>query len=688
MRSSWASSWAGSAVTAVTSGRPSVSVPVLSRTTVSIRPAASSASPPRTRIPASAPRPVPTMIAVGVASPIAHGHAMITTPMNAVSARVSRGSGPSAYQATNVSAARTRTAGTNTSLMRSARCWIGALDPWARWTSSTIRARAVSRPTRVARMTNEPVVLSVAPMTSSPGRLVDGSGSPVSIDSSTAETPSTTMPSTGTRSPGRTRSRSPGTTSASSTSASTPSRIRRAVDRLEADQPPDRGRGAALGPGLEPSPEEHEAEDDRRRVEVADGLDARRHHDLRPQRHEHGVGPRRGRADGDQRVHRRAAVPPRPPRSAVEALAGPQLDERRRQQDQAVRRLHRDRALGRREHDGHEREGRADRDRGLDERPPLRPIALRVLGGELGVEAGRRVSIRPARRPPGGRRSPPTRRPGPARRDPRPPDPRPPWRAPWPGSPRLSATPGVRDRKRSIRFTHEAHVMPSMGRTISMGVVESSVRAVVILPGSIPAGLRWTHARPPAARRNVRRRPVGPGPDRRRPGRRRRGRVARDGRGVRRRPGAARLRPGDPAGRRRRGPRRRARGGRPGCRPGAARRRALGARARCRWTSPIAPSGTGWCSRRSGRSPAASTAGYGEVARRIGRPGAARAVGGAVGRNPVGLLIPCHRVIAGDGTLGGYGAAAWGGREAALEVKRELLALEGVELRAGRVSAR
>ncbi len=78
--------------------------------------------------------------------------------------------------------------------------------------------------------------------------------------------------------------------------------------------------------------------------------------------------------------------------------------------------------------------------------------------------------------------------------------------------------------------------------------------------------------------------------------------------------------------------------------------------------------------------PRGTTAGYGDVARRIGRPGAARAVGGAVGRNPVGLLVPCHRVIAGDGTLGGYGAAAWGGREAALEVKRALLALEGVEV--------
>lgn len=76
--------------------------------------------------------------------------------------------------------------------------------------------------------------------------------------------------------------------------------------------------------------------------------------------------------------------------------------------------------------------------------------------------------------------------------------------------------------------------------------------------------------------------------------------------------------------------------------------------------------------------PRGQVASYGEVARRIGRAGAARAVGGAVGRNPVSLLIPCHRVIAGDGSLGGYGVAAWGGRDAALELKRELLALDGV----------
>jgi len=73
------------------------------------------------------------------------------------------------------------------------------------------------------------------------------------------------------------------------------------------------------------------------------------------------------------------------------------------------------------------------------------------------------------------------------------------------------------------------------------------------------------------------------------------------------------------------------------------------------------------------------TASYGEIARRIGAAGAARAVGGALGRNPISLLIPCHRVIAADGTLGGYGGDGWGGREERLAIKRELLRREGVD---------
>jgi methylated-DNA-[protein]-cysteine S-methyltransferase len=71
------------------------------------------------------------------------------------------------------------------------------------------------------------------------------------------------------------------------------------------------------------------------------------------------------------------------------------------------------------------------------------------------------------------------------------------------------------------------------------------------------------------------------------------------------------------------------------------------------------------------------TASYGELARRIGRPGAAQAVGGAMGRNPVPILIPCHRIVGADGALGGYGGSTYADRQAALNIKRRLLAIEG-----------
>jgi methylated-DNA-[protein]-cysteine S-methyltransferase len=78
--------------------------------------------------------------------------------------------------------------------------------------------------------------------------------------------------------------------------------------------------------------------------------------------------------------------------------------------------------------------------------------------------------------------------------------------------------------------------------------------------------------------------------------------------------------------------------------------------------------------------PRGTTASYAEIARRIGAPGAARAVGSAVGRNPVGVVIPCHRVVRSDGTLGGYGGSWIGSREELLDLKERLLALEGVSV--------
>jgi methylated-DNA-[protein]-cysteine S-methyltransferase len=65
-----------------------------------------------------------------------------------------------------------------------------------------------------------------------------------------------------------------------------------------------------------------------------------------------------------------------------------------------------------------------------------------------------------------------------------------------------------------------------------------------------------------------------------------------------------------------------------------------------------------------------STTSYGAIARGIGSPRAVRAVGAAVGRNPLSVLVPCHRVLGGDGSLTGYAGG--------LARKRALLRLEGI----------
>lgn len=70
--------------------------------------------------------------------------------------------------------------------------------------------------------------------------------------------------------------------------------------------------------------------------------------------------------------------------------------------------------------------------------------------------------------------------------------------------------------------------------------------------------------------------------------------------------------------------------------------------------------------------PFGATASYGEQARRLAKPGAARAVGGANSRNPIPIVVPCHRVIGADGAMTGYA----GPSEDGIAIKRALLAHE------------
>jgi methylated-DNA-[protein]-cysteine S-methyltransferase len=73
---------------------------------------------------------------------------------------------------------------------------------------------------------------------------------------------------------------------------------------------------------------------------------------------------------------------------------------------------------------------------------------------------------------------------------------------------------------------------------------------------------------------------------------------------------------------------------------------------------PLRPAGTAFqrlAWEELSRIPYGTRISYAEQARRIGRPSAARAVGAANGRNPIAIVVPCHRVIGADGSLGGYG---------------------------------
>jgi methylated-DNA-[protein]-cysteine S-methyltransferase len=72
--------------------------------------------------------------------------------------------------------------------------------------------------------------------------------------------------------------------------------------------------------------------------------------------------------------------------------------------------------------------------------------------------------------------------------------------------------------------------------------------------------------------------------------------------------------------------------------------------------------------------PPGNTLSYGDIARRVGAPGAARAVGQALGRNPFPIIVPCHRVLAAGGKIGGFSA------QGGVATKRRMLAIEGARL--------
>ena len=147
---------------------------------------------------------------------------------------------------------------TSQNAARSASFWPGALEFCASCTSSTIWASAVSAPTFVARTRRVPLRLIVAPITSRPAPCGRAGSRPVTIDSSTSLSPSSTAPSTAIFEPGRTSSRSPTTTSAVGTSTGLAVAEHDRRRRSEVEQRADRVVRPAARSHLEPVAEQHE----------------------------------------------------------------------------------------------------------------------------------------------------------------------------------------------------------------------------------------------------------------------------------------------------------------------------------------------------------------------------------------------------------------------------------------------
>ena len=169
-------------------------------------------------MPDLAPLPLPTMMATGVARPRAQGQEITSTAI--ALERAYPKSAPTKNHTIRVTRAMAITRGTKTPEILSAILAIGALEAEASETIWMIWLRLVSAPTRVAFALRKPDLLMVAAEMLSPAFLSTGIDSPVRADSSTAEVPSRTRPSTGTFSPGRTRKISPTATCSTGTRAS------------------------------------------------------------------------------------------------------------------------------------------------------------------------------------------------------------------------------------------------------------------------------------------------------------------------------------------------------------------------------------------------------------------------------------------------------------------------------------
>ena len=257
------------------------------------------------------------------------------------------------------------------------------------------------------------MVFMVAPITSSPWPLSTGIGSPVSIDSSTAEPPPTTTPSTGTFSPGRTTHEVAGHDLGHRHVGLAAVAQHAGRLGLQADERADGQAGLPLGARLQHAAEEDERDDEGGRVEVHRRAQAVMGEEAGEEHAGGAVDVGRRRAHGDERVHVRGGVAGGRPGAAVELGADPELHRRgQRPQEPAV--VHEAGQEGKpvahaAQEDDH-REGGADDDLGLEAavlgaaRRRLRVHRrLRVRLGCAAVGRGGRLGYVVARLPHGRR---------------------------------------------------------------------------------------------------------------------------------------------------------------------------------------------------------------------------------------------------------------------------------------------